>query len=96
MTEELSQVIHHAAVSQFELPVDGKKALIAYQMRGANIYVLHHTEVPPEFEGKGIGGRLVKGALEIIKAEEKQIIATCSFIVAYLRRHPEYQSLVAG
>ncbi len=95
MPEEPSPVIHNAAASQFELAVDGKKALIAYQARRENIYVLYHTEVPPEFEGRGIGGRLVKGALEQIKAEGKQFIPTCSFIVAYLRRHPEYEPFVA-
>jgi uncharacterized protein len=95
MTHETSAVIHNAAAAQFELDVEGQTALIAYRKRGDDVYVLYHTEVPPEFEGRGIGSRLVKGALEQIKTDGKRIVPTCSFIVAYLRRHPEYEALIA-
>jgi len=54
-----------------------------------------HTEVPGDFEGQGVGSTLVKGAFEIVQAENLKIVPTCPFIAAYLRRHPEYQSLVA-
>lgn len=54
-----------------------------------------HTEVPAEFEGKGVGGALVKGALEIVRGENLKIVPTCRFVTVYLQRHPEYQELVA-
>ena len=85
------QVIHNAAASRFEMDIQGKKALIAYQKQGEDTYNLYHAEVPPEFEGRGYGSQLVKGALEQIKAEGKQFIPTCPFVAAYLYRHPEYQ-----
>ncbi len=95
MDNKTSAVNHNVAAAQFELDVEGQTALIAYRKRGEDVYVLYHTEVPPEFEGRGIGGRLVKGALEFIKAEGKLFVPTCSFIAAYLRRHPEYEQFVA-
>jgi uncharacterized protein len=95
MSQENSSVIHNVAANRFELDVEGQTALIDYRKRGEDIYVLYHTEVPAEFEGRGIGSRLVKGALEQIKAEGKRFVPTCSFIVAYVRRHPEYESFVA-
>jgi hypothetical protein len=88
------QVLHNTDAHRFEISLDGHTALIDYRKRGDDIYVLLHTEVPPEFAGKGIGGRLVKGALEQIKAEGKQFVPLCSFIGAYVRRHPEYEEFV--
>lgn len=85
------QVIHNAAASRFEMDIQGKKALINYQKRGEDTYNLYHAEVPPEFEGRGYGSHLVKGALEQIKAEGKKFIPMCPFIAAFVRRHPEYQ-----
>jgi predicted GNAT family acetyltransferase len=52
-----------------------------------------HTEVPPEFEGKGVGSQLVKGALEIVKNDGKRVRPLCTFVAAYIKRHPEYQPL---
>lgn len=91
MDKDNLQVIHNAAASRFEMDIQGKKALVNYQKRGEDIYNLYHAEVPPEFEGRGFGGHLVKGALDQIKAEGKTFIPTCPFIAAFVRRHPEYQ-----
>jgi predicted GNAT family acetyltransferase len=55
--------------------------------------ILHHTEVDPAYEGRGIGGRLAAGALDDIRARGLEVTVTCPFIRAFLRRHPEYQDL---
>jgi hypothetical protein len=94
MDKETLPVIHNQSAQRFELNLDGHTAFIDYRKRGEDIYALIHTEVPPAFEGKGIGGRLVKGALEQIKAEGKQFVPLCSFITAYVRRYPEYEDFV--
>lgn len=91
MNEEKFVVIHNTAVGRFEMDIEGKKALVNYQKRGEDTYNLYHAEVPPEFEGRGYGSRLVKGTLDQIKAEGKKFIPMCPFIAAYVRRHPEYQ-----
>jgi uncharacterized protein len=81
--------------SRFELTLDEDKvAFIDYTQAGEGVVALTHTEVPEEFEGKGIGNHLVKGAFEILQQENLKIVPTCSFIAAYLKRHPEYKSLV--
>ena len=66
-----------------------------YEEAGEGVLALTHTEVPEEYEGKGIGGALVKGALEIVRGEGLKIMPVCQFVSVYLRRHPEYQELVA-
>jgi predicted GNAT family acetyltransferase len=81
---------------RFELSLgEGKTAFIQYAEVGEGVLALTHTEVPQEFEGQGVGGRLVKGAFEIVREGGAKIEPMCPFISAYLRRHPEYQSLVA-
>lgn len=80
---------------RFELALEGgQTAYVDYEEAGDGVLALTHTEVPAEFEGKGIGGALVKGALEIVRGEGLKIVPTCQFVSVYLRRHPEYQELV--
>ena len=56
---------------------------------------LVHTEVQPAFEGQGLAGRLVAGALDDIRARGLRVVPICPYVRAYLRRHPEYADLVA-
>ena len=82
--------------SRFELALEGgQAAYVEYEEAGEGVLALTHTEVPEEYEGKGIGGALVKGALEIVRGEGLKIMPVCQFVSVYLRRHPEYQELVA-
>src|SRR5439155_23952305 len=48
----------------------------------------------PAFEGRGLGTRLIAGALDDIRARGLELIPTCPFVRAYLRRHPEQRDLV--
>lgn len=79
--------------SRFELAVDGGTAVLQYMERDGALY-LTHTEVPPELEGKGIGSRIVKHALEEARGRGVKVAPWCPFVRAYIERHPEYQSLV--
>lgn len=60
------------------------------------LLTLVHTEVDPAFEGKGVGSRLVAGALEDIRRRGQSLVPLCPFVRAYLRRHPEHADLVAS
>ena len=82
-------VTHNAAQQRYELLVDHGLAIAAYREQGKS-RVFTHTEVPPEDEGKGIGARIVKGALEDTRQQGFKIVPACSFVVAYVRRHPEF------
>ena len=91
---ENPKVENNEAKRRFEINLDGATALIAYRKKG-DVYNLYHTEVPPQFEGKGVGSALAKGTLEHIKTEGSKIIPTCPFVKAYLKRHQEYEELIA-
>jgi len=82
-----------AAASRFELAIGDAIAFIDYRRTG-NLLVLTHAEVPAALEGRGIGSRLVQGALELVRARGERVVPRCPFIARYLERHPEYQDLV--
>jgi uncharacterized protein len=53
-----------------------------------------HTEVLPEYEGRGFGSVLAKFALDEVRRRGLHAIPVCPFIASYIRRHAEYQDLV--
>jgi predicted GNAT family acetyltransferase len=90
----------------YEIRHDPKKQRFAIELGGANVAVLDytrpngtlvltHTGVPPAFEHRGIAARLAHAALEFAKTEGLKVVPRCSFVRAYLQRHPEYSALVA-
>jgi predicted GNAT family acetyltransferase len=83
-------VTHNEAESRYEMKTDNGLALAVYRQQGDR-RVFNHTEVPPEDEGKGYASQVVKAALEDTRRRGLKIVPACSFVVAYVRRHPEYQ-----
>jgi predicted GNAT family acetyltransferase len=89
-----NEVRDNATEERFELQTEHATAFIAYHYEG-DVLSLDHTEVPEALGGKGIGAALVKGALAIVRGRGQKIIARCSFVAAYIERHPEYRALLA-
>ena len=94
MAPESAPVVNNQAENRFEESMDGQTALLQYLLSGDQITFLH-TEVPPEFEGRGVGGELVRTGLEYARSHALKIVPVCSFVAGYLKRHPEYIDLVA-
>ncbi len=79
---------------RFEARVDGEVAGVAMYLRRGRRVIFTHTEVSPDFEGRGVGSALAKGALDAVRAAGGTIEVRCPFIAAYLKRHPEYEDLL--
>jgi len=77
---------------RFELDVEGGLAFANYRLSPQAV-VITHTETPRALRGRGIASELVKGALELIRADGLKVVAGCGFVVDYLRKHPEYADL---
>jgi len=93
MAEESGGVTDNEAASRYELAVEGGTAVLDYAREGGRVYLLH-TEVPPELEGRGHGTRLVRAALERVRAGGETAVPRCAFVKAFLKRHPEYADVV--
>ena len=80
---------------RYELWVGDEPAgQIVYRLR-EDAVALIHTEVADAFEGHGLGGKLVAGALANIRERGLRLIPICPFVRSYLERHPEQADLVA-
>ncbi len=87
-------VSHNPAAARFETRVQGQLALCAYR-RAGTLLVLHHTEVPPALQGQGVAAGLVHAALTWAREQGLRVQPSCSYVAAYMRRHPETQDLLA-
>jgi len=79
---------------RFELDAEGHVAFSQYKRTG-DVFEIRHTEVPPALNGKGIGSRLVRGLLDLVRAEGAKVRPLCPFVRGYIDKHPEYADLVA-
>lgn len=82
------------ARGRFELSENGVTAFADYRISGG-VMTLPHTVVPPEARGGGMAGRLVAGALAEARARGLKVNPACSYVDAYMRRHPEWADLLA-
>ncbi|MDA8371115.1 MAG: GNAT family N-acetyltransferase [Nocardiopsaceae bacterium] len=58
------------------------------------VLVLTHTKVDPSYEGQGVGGTLVRGALDDVRSRGLAVVPRCPFVQGWINRHPEYVDLV--
>jgi predicted GNAT family acetyltransferase len=84
----------NAELHRFEMEVDGHVAYIRYRRQPDRVALIH-TEVPAELGGQGVGKRLVQGTLDLIRSRGERIEAICPFVIAWMKRHPEYDDLLA-
>ena len=87
-------VTHNPPASRFEATLQGRLAECSYQRQG-DVLVLHHTEVPVELQGQGVAAALVQAALAWARAEGLRVRPVCSYVAAFMKRHPETQDLLA-
>ena len=78
---------------RYEFQLSGPVPFIEYIRTKDKIY-LTHTEVPKSLEGQGIGSELVRQALEDVKSKDLTLVPLCPFVALYIKRHPEWKSLV--
>jgi len=58
--------------------------------------VLYHTEVPPALQGRGIAGELSRRTFDYLREQGLRAELTCSYLVAYAKKHPEVGDVVVG
>jgi len=86
---------HNEAESRFETELEGKLSLVDYRKR-EGVYLVTHTEVPQELEGRGIAAAMTKALLDYIRENGGRVRPICPYTKVYIQRHPEYNDIVAG
>ena len=90
----MSEVKDNPAPGRFEMASGDGTAFVEYRRAGDRI-VLLHTEVPEAMSGKGVGFKLVRGTLDVLRSEGMKVVPRCEFVAAYIGRHPECRDLLA-
>jgi uncharacterized protein len=79
---------------RYELSVDGEVVgFTAYRARPGLIAFLH-TELEERVQGRGLGDRLIRFALEDARARDLEVLPFCPFVKAFIERHREFEALV--
>lgn len=86
---------HIESDKTFEVVIDGHRAFVTYEIYDNGLDV-RKTLVPQELGGQGIAGKLVQAAYDYAKSQNLKCVATCSYAVKWLERHPEYQGAASS
>jgi len=79
----------------FKASEDGKEAgRMTYSWAGEDRFIIDHTEVNPEFSGRGVGQKLVESALNYARENHVKIIPLCPFAKAQFDRHPDWHDVL--
>lgn len=80
----------------FEAFIDGNRAgLMTYTWAGNERFIIDHTEVDENYNGRGVGKEMVLAAVDFARKEGKKIIALCPFAKATFQKNKDIQDVLA-
>jgi predicted GNAT family acetyltransferase len=90
----MSEVIQNQELDRFELVENGEMVgFSAYRIDGTSM-TFTHTEIEPDEQEHGLGGKLVRQALDQVREHtDYRVIAQCPFVARFIADHPEYKDL---
>ena len=86
-------IVDDVASSRFLHVEDGHEAELVYRAEEGRL-VLVHTGVPDELGGRGLGGRLVRAAIERAARTGETVAPWCPFARKWLQDHPDESATV--
>jgi hypothetical protein len=90
---EQLQVTHNPAENRFETWIEGELSKLDY-MEDKDAILMMHVGVHPGHRGQGVAGKLTETALDYAREKSLRVIPMCSYVRAYINRHPEYVGLM--
>ncbi len=82
-----------AEEGKYTIAIQGEIVGSAFYADHDNQRVFYHTEVHPQFGGRGLATILVEKALNEARDEGKRVVPVCSMIVTVLNKHPEFDDI---
>ncbi len=88
------RITHDAKHGRFEIrpTPEAPPAFLEYDIAGERV-VFEHTFVPDARRGQGLAAALTRAALEEARRAGWIIVPACSYVAAYIERHPEFADL---
>jgi len=79
----------------FEAIEEGNEAgKMTYTWAGDSKFIIDHTEVSPDFNGKGVGKKLVMAAVEYARTNNLKIIPLCPFAKSVFDKVEEINDVI--
>ncbi len=74
---------------------DGRQAgLMTYSWAGPDKFIIDHTEVDPDYNGKGVGKEMLYKAVEFARANHLKIIPLCPFATAMFKKNEKIRDVL--
>ena len=73
---------------------NGMQAEVTFPETSAGVVNFNHTYVSPTLRGQGIAGNLLKAAADTVRTSQLKAYPTCSYAVAWFKKHPEYADIL--
>lgn len=89
----MPDIRHNEARHRFETGSEAQPAHLDYRLREGVVDIVH-TEVPPEYQGQGLAGKLATAALNWVRESGRKVIPSCSYVAVFIGKHPEYSDLL--
>ena len=87
------KIKHSREDQSFTVSVDGHDAELTYARPADGVVDFQHTWVDEELRGRHVGDALAEAALKFAQDEKLHIRTSCTFVKAYVERHPEWAKL---
>jgi predicted GNAT family acetyltransferase len=89
------EFVHLPENRRYTLELDGKTVCVSVYSDHLKQRTFLHTEVDPEFGGRGLATRLIRESLDDCREHGYTVVARCPSVASFLAKNPEYQDLVA-
>lgn len=74
---------------------EGKKAgEMTYSIASNDYIIIDHTEVNPDFKGRGVGKKLLIKIVEMAREKNIKILPLCPFAKAMFQKNTEIQDVL--
>ena len=87
-------VEHDEAGRRFVIRAEGSEGELTYRREGDGVLNLMHTGVDPDLRGEGAASALVRSAFEYAREQNLRVVPSCSYVRAWVERHPDQQDIV--
>lgn len=87
-------MIDNKIQSRFERVEEGHTAYADYVLK-ERILSIRYVFAPEALRGTGAAGRLMAEIATHARAENLKIVPICGYAAAWLRKHPDFQDLLA-
>ena len=74
---------------------DGKRAgMMTFSIASEHLIIIDHTEVEPEYNGRGVGKDILYKIVEMAREKNIKIIPLCPFAAATFKKTKEIQDVL--